>query len=440
MAAVLAFSCPARADVLIDNVNGLTLDAKGRAERFNGVLVGDDGRIEQVLERGDKRPGKVDYHYDGKGRVLLPGLVDSHVDLMKLGLSLLKPDVPASASPGERKLPPPRPEDMDIAFANAQRLLLEHGITAVADMGTTIESWQAYRRAGDLGDLRIRIAAYANGTEAMALIGGPGPTPWLYGDRLRLNGVSLVLDGSLESHSAALKAPYSDASPAAAPKPASSRAGGEPRYSDTQLKNLMSRAAIDNFQVAVRAEGDSAVANVLDAIDELSETYQGDRRWRIEQAVIVDPADMPRLGQHGIAISVRPGMEAPLREIAEARLGSERLTGAFAWKSLADAGATLAFGSDTPQATPQPFAGMAAAITRQDANGLPFGGWQPQDSADAYEGEIGDPELDPASPEGRYQGAGFATIGHFDDGPPADAKLAPIFGLSPTPPDDPEKK
>jgi uronate dehydrogenase len=69
-----------------------------------------------------------------------------------------------------------------------------------------------------------------------------------------------------------------------------------------------------------------------------------------------------------------------------------------------------------------------------------LGGWQPQDSADNYEAEIGDPELDPASPEGRYQGAGFATIGHFDDGPPADAKLAPIFGLSAPTPDDPEKR
>ncbi len=68
-----------------------------------------------------------------------------------------------------------------------------------------------------------------------------------------------------------------------------------------------------------------------------------------------------------------------------------------------------------------------------------LGGWQPQDSADAYADEIGDARLDPALPEGRYQGAGFATIGHFDDGPPTDASLAPIFGISAPSPDDPEK-
>jgi uronate dehydrogenase len=68
-----------------------------------------------------------------------------------------------------------------------------------------------------------------------------------------------------------------------------------------------------------------------------------------------------------------------------------------------------------------------------------LGGWQPQDSADDYQDEIGDDRLDPALPEGRYQGAGFAAIGHFDDGPPADARLAPVFGLRAAPPDDPEK-
>ena len=357
-------ACPAHADVLIDNVNGLTLDAEGKVERFNGVLVGDDGRIEQVLERRDKRPGNVDYSYDGKGRVLIPGLIDSHVQLMKLGLSLLTHDAPASGP-----LPPPRPEDRDVALANAQQLLLEHGISTVADMGTTIEDWQTYRRAGDLGSLRIRIAAYADGTEAMALIGGPRPTPWLYDDKLRLNGVALVLDGSLEARSAALKAPYAD----------DPKTKGKTGYTETQLKNVMSRAAIDNFQVAVTAVGDAAIARVLDAIDELSETYQGDRRWRIEQAEVVDPADLPRFGQHDIAVSMRPLAEAQERTIAEARLGAERLGDAFAWKSLANAGAVLAFGSGAPDEAPRPFAGMATAITRQDASGQPFGGWQPQE-------------------------------------------------------------
>ena len=157
----LAVAFPAHADVLIDNVNGLTLDEDGRVDHFNGVLVGDDGRIEQVLSRRDKRPGNVDYRFDAKGRVLIPGLIDSHVQVMKLGLSLLTREEAAPASQDGRTLPPPRPEDRDAALAKAQQLLLAQGITAVADMGTTIEDWQAYRRAGDLGRLNLRIVAYA---------------------------------------------------------------------------------------------------------------------------------------------------------------------------------------------------------------------------------------------------------------------------------------
>jgi len=349
LAFAVAAPIPAHADVLIDNVNGITLGTDGAAERFNGVLVGDDGRIEQVLTRGDKRPGKVDYKLDGKGRVLIPGLIDSHVELMKFGLSLLT----GEDAPPESK---PRPEDRDLALAKAQQALLAQGITAVADMGTTIEDWQAYRRAGDLGTLRLRIAGYAEGIDAMILIGGPGPTTWLYDDRLRLNGVRLTLDGPLASREAALKAPYADG-------PAK---GAVTRLSDTQLKNLMSRAAMDMFQVAVDASGDKASGEVLNAIDELAQTYKGERRWRIERAEAVDLADLPRFKANGITISVQPPQLAGLGG-AEAHLGPARAAGAYAWKSLADAGATLAFGSGMPGAMPDPFAGMAAAITRPGA-------------------------------------------------------------------------
>ena len=363
-AALLSFSFvfPAHADTLIDNVNGVTLDRDGRVERFTGLLVGEDGRIEQVLQRADKRPGKVDFKVDGKGRVMIPGLIDSHVRLMPLGLSLL-----TDAQPNAQ----PRPEDRDQALAKAQQALLARGITAVADMGTTIEDWQTFRRAGDLGTLNIRIMAYAEGVDAMILIGGPAPTPWLYGDRLRLNGLKLTLDGPLLSRSAALKAPYADA-------PASKVAL---RLSDTQLRNLMSRAAMDGFQVAVDASGDRASEALLAALDELSGTYKGDRRWRIEQAEAFDRADLPRLAGKGVIASMQPLQAMLSSTVAEARLGPARLAGAYAWRSLADAGAALAFGSSAgaPGAVAEPFAAMSYAITRQSADGQPYGGWQAQE-------------------------------------------------------------
>ncbi len=156
----------------------------------------------------------------------------------------------------DKVLPKPLPKDYDAALMKAQEALLTRGVTAIADMGTTIEDWQAYRRAGDAGTLRVRIMGYASGTEQAALIAGSGPSPWLYGDRLRLGGVKLYLDGALGSRGAWLKAPYTDA-------PGQT---GLPRLTSTQLRNQMSRAAMDGFQLAVHAIGDRANAELLDAI------------------------------------------------------------------------------------------------------------------------------------------------------------------------------
>src|SRR5690606_2498437 len=108
------------------------------------------------------------------------------------------------------------------------------------------------------------------------------------------------------------------------------------------------------------------------AIEELSADYPGDRRWRIEHAQVVDPADIARFGQHGIVASMQPVHQTSDRPMAEARLGPDRLAGAYAWRSIHAAGAPLAFGSDAPVEAPDPFAGMAVAISREDENGEPF--------------------------------------------------------------------
>lgn len=266
-------------------------------------------------------------------------------------------------------MPQPRPEDRDLALQQAQAILLRNGVTAVADMGTSIEDWQSYRRAGDAGSLKVRIMSYAAGVEAMELIGGPGPSPWLYEDKLRLNGVKLSLDGALGSRGAWLKQPYSD------------DAGnvGLPFMNSSQLRNLISRAALDKFQVAIHAIGDAANSEVLSAIEDMSGTYQGDRRWRIEHAQIVDPAELALFGKHGIIASMQPVHQTSDRTMAEARVGQNRIAGAYAWNSIAAAGAPLAFGSDAPVESVDPFAGLATAFTRIDANEQPFGGWQPQE-------------------------------------------------------------
>lgn len=468
----LLLSTPALADTLLDNVEGMTVGETGGLERFTGLVIGNDGRIVQVLGRTDKRPAKVDYRIDGQGRVVVPGMIDAHAHVMGVGFGALtldlsetksladaqakiaayvqaNPDRPwilgrgwnqelwglgrfptaaeldavtggkpawlervdghagwansaalaaagvtaqTKAPPGGsierlaasgpagvlvdtamdligRAVPEPRPEDRDLALHKAQELLLARGVTAAADMGTSIEDWQAYRRAGDAGTLRVRIMAYGAGIEQTVLIGGPGPSPWLYEDRLRLNGVKLYGDGALGSRGASLKAPYADVT----------GTKGLRITADTALKNMMSRAALDKYQVAVHAIGDEGNAAVLTAIEDLALTYTGDRRWRIEHAQVIDPVDIPRMGKNGVIASMQPVHQTSDRLMAEARLGPARLTGAYAWRSIAATGSKLAFGSDAPVELPDPWAGLAAAISRTGPDGQPFGGWQPQE-------------------------------------------------------------
>jgi predicted amidohydrolase YtcJ len=146
-----------------------------------------------------------------------------------------------------------------------------------------------------------------------------------------------------------------------------------------ELRNLMVRASMDGFQVAVHAIGDAANAEAISAFGELASAYKNDARWRIEHVQIVDPADIPKLGQNGIISSMQPVHQTSDRLMAETRLGAERLKGAYAWNSVLKAGGKLAFGSDAPVESADPFAGLATAITREDANGQPFGGWRPEE-------------------------------------------------------------
>lgn len=278
--------------------------------------------------------------------------------------------VDAAANLIAAAVPKPLARDRDRAFLLAQQKLLEQGITTIADMGTTIEDWQSFRRAGDKHALAIRIISYGHDIDNMALIGGPGPTPWLYGDKLRMVGVKLYLDGALGSRGAWLKAPYADA-------PGQK---GLPLLTPAQLRNKMVRASMDKFQVAVHAIGDAANAEALDAIADLNADLPGERRWRIEHAQIVDPADIPRFMQLGVIASMQPIHQPSDRLMAEARLGPERLAGAYAWRSMEKAGVRLAFGSDVPVESANPFPGIAAAISRTDAAGQPFGGWHPEEA------------------------------------------------------------
>ncbi len=269
----------------------------------------------------------------------------------------------------ETAVPAPTPEELDRALAEAQRLLLSVGLTGVADMGTSPGDWLAMNRAGAAGTLKVRVLAYAGGADAMRSINGGKPSDWLYADRLHLGGVKLYADGALGSRGALLKAPYHDAP----------GTRGLALTSQADLFEQSREASSRGFQVAIHAIGDAANAQVIENYEKLGTTCKSDCRWRIEHVQIIDPADIGRLKPAGIIASMQPTHQTSDRLMAEARLDPPRLAGAYAWQSIARSGARIAFGSDFPVESPNPFPGLAAAVSRQDMQGQPPGGWHPEE-------------------------------------------------------------
>lgn len=267
----------------------------------------------------------------------------------------------------ERAVPAPTSEDLDRAVAKAQEILLGYGVTGVGSMSTTLADWNAMKRAGDAHRLNVRFMVYAD--KLNLLMEAPHPTPWLYGDKLRMVGIKFYDDGALGSRGAWLKRPYSD-------KPDTR---GLQFHSGAEIMNLADQAAAAGFQIATHAIGDAANAQVITTYEALSRKYGKNRRWRIEHFQIVDPADIPRIAPAGIIASMQPTHQTSDRLMAEKRLGPDRLKGSYAWQTVLKSGARLAFGTDFPVESPNPFPGLSAAISRQDIHGQPPGGWMPEE-------------------------------------------------------------
>ncbi|WP_114226670.1 MULTISPECIES: amidohydrolase [Sphingomonas] len=265
----------------------------------------------------------------------------------------------------ERAVPAATPAQRRAALLAAQADLLSKGVTAAADMGTPLDDWHAMRSAYGEGALKVRIMSYAMGPDNLKAIAAEGQTGWSFGDRLKLNGIKLYADGALGSRGAYLKQPYADAP-----------TRGLALLTPAQLKAEAGVAASGGWQIAVHAIGDAANNMVLTAYEQLG-SARGDRRWRVEHAQILDPADLPRFARDKVIASMQPTHETSDRLMAQARLGPKRLAGAYAWQTLTKSGARLALGSDFPVEDPNPFPGLAAAVSRQGLDDQPPGGWRP---------------------------------------------------------------
>jgi predicted amidohydrolase YtcJ len=250
------------------------------------------------------------------------------------------------------------------AVSNLQRL----GLTGVHDCGLdgpeSLSDFQELLAGGELG-MRILWMIPADRLQETLRLGlrsGFG------NDHVRVGPVKLFADGSLGSQSAEMLAPLEGPG----------ENWGIAVTAQRELEDLIRCAADGGIASAVHAIGDGANRRVLDAFER-----QGRRgettslRHRIEHAQLLDPADVPRVKQLGVTASMQPIHAVSDMFLAD-RYWGERARWSYAWKSLLEAGATLAFGSDAPVESPDPLLGIHAAVTRQRASGEPEGGWYPE--------------------------------------------------------------
>ena len=264
----------------------------------------------------------------------------------------------------QRAVPEP-----DLAFAQEalRRALQEtarYGLTGVHEAGTPLAALELYRQFADRGQFPIRVYAMITPDEI-----GPfcDQNPdGIAEDRLRVRSVKLYADGALGSRGAALLAEYSDDA---------GNTGLLFRQPDA-LRATVQAAMACGLQVNTHAIGDRANQVVLDAYEQAIErTGGGPGRHRVEHAQVLSLDDIERFAELGVIASVQPTHATSDMPWAGERLGEDRLRGAYAWRRLIDAGARLALGSDFPVERVDPLLGFHAAVTRQDADDRPAGGW-----------------------------------------------------------------
>lgn len=269
------------------------------------------------------------------------------------------------------KQPAPGPADIRRWIIRAIAECHRVGLTGVHDAGTSAADLAVLRALEAEGKLPLRVYTMLLPDDAaLAPVFAAGPTG---GPFLDVRAVKMFADGALGSRGAWLKEKYADAP-----------GHGIPITHGPTLKKQVERFFAAGFQVGVHAIGDAAAADVLTAFESVLRPGM-DRRFRMEHAQIVSPADQQRMARLGVIAMVQPTHATSDMPWAEARLGPTRIRHAYAWRSLLKAGVRLSLGSDFPVERPSPIDGLSSAVTRQNRNGEPAGGWYPEEALTAAE-------------------------------------------------------
>jgi predicted amidohydrolase YtcJ len=289
-----------------------------------------------------------------------------------------------------RLIPPPTAEQQKRGMELALDMARRYGITSVQD-NSGYETTKIYREFLRQNKLTVRVSEWQNFEDSVEELKRQRAEFASFKDnpsRLKLGALKGYVDGTLGSKTAAMLAPFSD-------DPGNS---GIPRRSPEELTKMIVERDKEGWQITLHAIGDRANRMALDsfaeALKQNKAAYAPEKtfinisakkyaesliRYRIEHAQVINPSDFQRFAELGIIASMQPSHAISDKRWAESRLGEYRVLGAYAWHLLRSHKVHVPFGTDFPVESINPYQTLYAAVSRQDAEGLPLGGWQPQE-------------------------------------------------------------
>jgi len=272
----------------------------------------------------------------------------------------------------ESEIPAPTEKEQRLALEKAYEQMAKMGITSVHDAGVSVAAWDLYKEFADQGDAKTRIYGMISGSgNTFDELSKNGPVNSYADDMLALRSVKLYSDGALGSRGAAMLRPYSD-------DPGNV---GLLFMEQEEMDAAVSKVVGKGYQANIHAIGDAGNRQVLDALEKAQNEHEAkELRNRVEHAQIVALDDIPRFKELDIIASMQPTHATSDKNMAEDRVGPQRIKGGYAWKTFLEQGTVVAAGSDFPVEHSNPFFGLYSAVTRMDHDGNPDGGWYPNEA------------------------------------------------------------